>query len=98
MEFKCIVTRDNVHIVNSYLMRKAHFADLLTLLNFQHPDCEVFKHRSIASMKLEWAVHNFCYNINYKRSSTKDVDINYPSDKPLWVYHLVGVLVWLFIK
>lgn len=54
--------------------------------------------RSDFSLKMEWAVHNFCYRVGYERERTKDCDFDLPCDRPEWVYGLVGILVWLFIK
>ena len=54
--------------------------------------------RSDFSLKMEWAVHNFLYCIGYQRERTKDADLDNPCDKPEWVYEVLGVLVWLWIK
>lgn len=32
--------------------------------------------RSIETLRLEWFVHNFCYDINYKRDHTTHVDLD----------------------
>ena len=32
--------------------------------------------RTIETMRLEWFVHNFCYDINYKRDHTTNVDFD----------------------
>lgn len=63
-------------------------------INGQQP---IFQ-RTDFSLKMEWAVHNFCHQIGYQKDRTKDCDFDLPCDKPEWVYEAVGVLVWLFVK
>ena len=93
------VSTNNINIKDSYLVSKKKFKEVLNMIKSENPDCEVFKNRTMKSMIREWATHNFCYNINFERNRTKDVDINYPLQKKVKVlYNIVGVLVWLFIK
>lgn len=84
----------NLHIAYSHNIPKRFFDWVLN----HHSGNEVLNHRSRFSLKMEWAVHNFLYNIGYNRKQTESVDLDYPCDKPEWVYKLFGVLVWPFIK
>ena len=88
------INEHNIHIVNSYAIRKRDFDCVLD----NYTDNEVAKHRTRFSLKMEWAVHNFCYAIGFKREQTRDVDLDYPCDRPEWVYKVVGCLVWIFIR
>lgn len=84
-------------IYDSYTVPKAAFQKTLNQIKAIHRNQPIFQ-RTDKSLKKEWATHNFCYMIGYKRSHTKDCDFDIPSDKPEWLYCLVGTLVWLFIK
>ena len=75
------VSRNNVHIVDSWKYKKEDFEHILESLAFIHKNtCNVFKYRSIKSLKREWVVHNFLYNIGYQRERTKDADLDWPQD------------------
>ena len=94
-----VVTQYNVHINDSYKYLKAEFEPVLRYLRVNFPDCEVFWHRSIKSMKREWACHNLLYNIHIERSHTKDVDINWPQKWYVTLaYDIFGAIAILFIK
>lgn len=84
----------NIRIDYSALVSKKHFDRVLS----QYANTEVMQHRSLFSLKMEWAVHNFCYMIGYKRERTRDVDLDYPCDKPEWIYKICGMICWIFIK
>ena len=60
-------------------------------------ETQVFEHRSLFSMKMEWVCHKFLYRIGYERERTRDVDLDYPCDRPEWQYIVCGLLVWLFV-
>lgn len=92
------VTQHNVHIDDSAFIRGREFGDCLEYIEGQTTigETDVFE-RSIFSLKMEWAVHNFLYKIGYKRSQTKDVDLDNPCDHPEWIYCVLGVLVWIFV-
>lgn len=93
------VTTNNIHIEDSYKYPKSEFEPTLNVVEYAHPECEVFRHRSKGSMCREWATHNALYALHLFRSHTKDVDINWPIN---WfveaAYNVVGFLVWPFIK
>ena len=92
------VTKNDVKIYDSWTVGKKEFKSTLTTIHEAEPDSDVWK-RKMCSLCLEWATHNACYALGIKRSSTKDVDLNYPQK---WyiapAYNVVGALVWLFIK
>lgn len=89
----------NIHIPNSYLTSKHDFVPYLDTLRSQCPDNEVLTHRSNTSLCLEWASHNFLYDLHIARERAKDCDLNYP--QKLWekiAYPIVGSIGWIFIK
>lgn len=90
------ITDNNLHIEDSCKEYKAVMDTILDMIRQEHPDSNVWK-RSMFSLKCEWIVHNFLYSLGLWRSHTKDVDLNYPN-KWEWLYKIIGVLVWLFIK
>lgn len=93
------ITASNVHIENSYLVGKADIQDVLTTI--QGADAlgsSVFEERNKASLKAEWVVHNALYNLGIQRERTKDVDLDYPCDKPEWVYKTLSVVLGAFCK
>ena len=84
-------------IYDSHAVPKADFQKTLNQIKAIHGTQPIFQ-RDDNSLKKEWATHNALYGLHYKRSQTKDCDFDIPSDKPEWLYCLVGTLVWLFIK
>ena len=73
---ECIITDDNIHIKNSYLItsddKKLEIIDDL-LESFPW-----FKdHRTNKDMLSEWRVHNWFYRLNIKKNNTKDTDLEY---------------------
>lgn len=88
----------NIHIVDSYKVSKHRFESVLATYT-EEQAVEVKAHRSLFSLKMEWATHNFLYNLGAKRERTKDVDLNYP--QKLWekvAYPILGIFAWLFVK
>lgn len=92
-----IVTKTNIHIPDSFDYPKKTFKGVLEMEKKLHPDCDVF-FRSMFSLQMEWATHNLLYILNIQRARTKDVDLDYPSDHPEWMYNLLGLISWIFIK
>lgn len=84
-------------IYDSCAVSKRDFQKTLNQIKATHGDQPIFQ-RSDKSLKREWATHNFCYSIGYKREQTKDCDFDLPCDKPEWLYGIVGLMVWPFIK
>lgn len=91
------VSIKNIHIEDSYNYPKSEMIPELEAIKVYHPECEVFK-RSMFSLKCEWITHNALYALGLWKDRTKDVDLDYPCDKPEWVYMVLGILVWPFIK
>ena len=88
----------NLKIFDSYKVSKCDFKKELKAINEESPESEIWN-RGYNQMCLEWAVHNACYALNIKRSSTKDVDLNYPQSFFVRaLYAVIGCAVWLFIK
>ena len=101
VRFIANVSANNIHIVDSYAIRKKDFNEVLDRLQKQHPSCLVFEERNRFSMCCEWATHNLLYIIPSERlrAHVKDVDINTPLK---WyvslAYYVVGVFALLFIR
>lgn len=53
------VTDNNVHINRSCEIPKRDFQSSLLHIRGLYPDCKVFINRTLLSLKLEWACHNF---------------------------------------
>lgn len=94
------LTDDDLQILDSYKYGKSEFEPFLRKVyqNDEERENRAVWKRDFKSMIYEWAVHNFLYSIHFKRSRTRDVDINYPCDMPEWLYKFIGCLVWIFIK
>ena len=95
---KYTITKNNLHIVDSYKVSKTKFEGELAKIKGLHPNSDVWK-RSTKSLCKEWATHNLCYAMHLFRSHTKDVDLNYPQK---WYeklgYGIVGAVALLFIS
>lgn len=94
-----VASPDNIHIVDSYLIRKKDFKPALHKIHSEHPEHRVLLERNWNHVCLEWACHNFLYSVGVLRSHTKDVDINTPLK---WyakiAYAVCGVLCWPFTR
>ena len=86
---------DNIHVEDSYTVRRCGIGKFVRFLRANY-ESEVFR-RSNFSLSMEWAVHNVLYRLGYKRSQTKDVDLDYPCDRPEWLYCVLGVFCWIFL-
>ena len=100
MIMKYTVSKNNIHIENSYLISKKEFDnELKKIEDLYVGKTDVFKYRTYKSLKKEWAVHNLCYNLHLFRSHTKDVDLNYPQ---IWyepfLYNIFGGISLLLIS
>lgn len=88
-----------ITIYDSWEVSKHDFDSVLFEIETAYPENKVICERSMCSLKLEWACHNFLYKINYKRKRTKDTDLEYPQPWYMKIgYTLGGIMVWLFIK
>lgn len=93
------VTDNNVHINRSCEIPKRDFQSSLLHIQGLYPDCKVFINRTLLSLKLEWACHNFLYQLHIARERVESVDLNWPLR--WWVellYHVGGFFVWIFVK
>jgi len=99
MSNNVIVAPYCVHIEDSYLVSKRDMQDFLEGIRSSHGgETIVFDARTMKSLVCEWIVHNFLYSLHLYRSRTKDVDLDYPSDKPEWVYIAIGTIVKPFVR
>ena len=93
------VSPNNIHLENSFRVRKNAFRRELEAMRERFPDSLVWKHRSLGSLEREWAVHNALYALGIFPSRTSHTDLNWPQG---WIfrvgYALLGPLVWPFIK
>ena len=93
------VTTNNIHIYDSYIYSKDGFRSRLELIREKYPDCQVFNHRSLWHMEMEWAVHNFAFKMGWKVNETGSVDLNVHQ---AWyiktMYAILGPIAWLFIE
>lgn len=91
-------TFDNLHIDYSFRVVKKDFDGVLDYYH-QRGDHEVlFASRSFLSLKLEWAAHNFLYDLGIAVDRTRDVDLQTPRKwyEPIF-YAIVGGIGWIFI-
>lgn len=92
------ITKNNLHLVDSYKVSKQYFSREFARIKGIHPNSDVWL-RSYRSMELEWATHNALYALHLFRSRTKDMDINCPQKWYAKVaYAVVGTIVWPFIN
>ena len=92
------VSPNNIQLKLSHEVKKSDFDRELIAIREQHPECLVW-HRSIKSLKKEWAAHNAFHALGIFRKRTDDTDLNWPQK---WYFRLgyavIGTLVWPFIK
>ena len=99
MMMKYAVSKNSIHIEDSYLISKNEFGnELKKIEDSSISQIDVFKYRTYESLEKEWAVHNLCYNFHLFRTHTKDVDLNYPQ---IWyesfLYNIFGRISLLLI-
>ena len=99
------VTVHNINIKDSYSIKKSEFHKYYNYVKKNYEDCEVPIKRKYISLDFEWVVHNAIYfiakffRINKLVTRVKDVDLNYPQKWYInWVYNILGVICWIFIK
>lgn len=90
------LSENNIHIENSYEIPRRRFKkNILDALSL----CPEYKGRSVFSMQMEWATHNFLYKLHIMRSRTASVDLDTPMS--WWMsalYVITGCISWLFIE
>ena len=75
-------TRENMKIVSSYKIKDKDLRnDIICILVEYEKDNPTDWDRTIESMRVEWFVHNFLYDINYEIDRTKDVDFQNDEEK-----------------
>lgn len=89
---------NNIHIEDSCNLTKKELRYIIGYLQEHYPDIPVIRHRSRYSLLTEAATHNALYALGIQRERTKDCDLDYPCDKPAWLYCIIGTLIWPFIK
>lgn len=71
------ITAKNVHIENSYKIRKKADMNAIVKLIRAEAQKKGFKYkRSNSSWVTEWRAHNYMYDKGMERSRTADVDLN----------------------
>ena len=85
------VSKNNIHIEDSYLINKR--SDMQLVLdniraNYSIEYCEVLK-RTDKSLIREWFSHNILYNLHLFRDHTKDVDLNYQQSKIVEIMYFI---------
>ena len=92
------VSPNNIQLKLSHEVKKSDFERELIAIRDRHPDCLVW-HRTIKSLKKEWAAHNAFHALGLLRKRTDNTDLNWPQK---WYFRLgyaiIGTLVWPFIK
>ena len=83
MSERVIISQDNTHIFDSYLIRsKKEMRDYLISLRKQCPPDMAVSARSLNSLVCEWRSHNLFYYLHVFRNRTKDVDLE--RHQPWW--------------
>lgn len=92
---RAVCTEYNCHIVNSYKVPKAWFAECLERFRVKNTRCKPLWQRTTESLEAEWGVHNVLYRLGIFRNRTKDVDLNFPQRWD-WLYRIVWALTkWI---
>ncbi|MBQ3984500.1 MAG: hypothetical protein II636_04150 [Bacteroidales bacterium] len=92
------ISNSNLHLVDSYKLRKKEFRPTLDAIQLVNPEYDVWK-RWKCGMCCEWATHNALHSLGLWEERTRSVDLNYPQSLLEKVaYAIVGCLVWPFIK
>jgi hypothetical protein len=95
---KLIITFDktNIHIVDSYKIATTDDMQyVLQIVRYAASNYDIIYNRTTNSWIQEWQAHNMLYNLNIRRSSTKDVDIN--EDELKWRkigYFILSLFYW----
>lgn len=88
--------RGRINIIDSAFVEKKYFERTLGTIKYETKDSPVWN-RTIFSLEMEWAVHNFAYLIGFRKDKAKDVSFEYPCKYQI-LYNIIGVIVWPFIK
>lgn len=83
MNDRVILSYDNTHIIDSYLIRsKKEMREFLVDVRENCPPDMAVVARSIESQIREWRSHNLFYTLHVFRSRTRDVDLE--REQPWW--------------
>lgn len=89
------ITRDNIHICDSYLIRRrTEMSGKLLELKVGTDYCRVWHERSERTLIREWRGHNCLYDLGLFRSHTKDVDLDVPTK--WWQQAIFAVLSFFY--
>lgn len=91
------ITDTVLTIYDSHRISKFRLMGVLKDIKTEAPWSKVWK-RCMFSLYCETIYHDFLYMCHIQRERTKDVDIDYPCDHPEWLYCILGVAFWLFVK
>ena len=92
MEIK--IRKNTLQVKDSWEVSKKDFDKVIDELL-----CIDILKRTRKSLKYEWAVHNFLYNLGVKKDKTGSVDFDFVQSKwDKFRYGLVGWIALIFIK
>ena len=93
-DIEYIVTDNNIHVFNSYLITDDRTK--IVFINHLLETYETFaKMRNLKSLLKEWKAHNICYQHNWWRDRTRDVDFEFKQK----VFHKIAFwFINLFFK
>lgn len=73
----CIVSKNNIRIKDGYkVTSKSEMETILYILQYWHPECEVFKVRKWNNLIREWRSHNRLYKLGLFKKHTQHVDLD----------------------
>ena len=78
----------NVHITNSYLISSRYDRQKISTIIRNTGLTE----RTSLNLAAEWKLHNIAYDLNVKRDSTTDADLDYVADPRWYVNAATGIL------
>lgn len=94
---KYIITKHNLHIEDSYKLKKKEIKSALEEIKSINSDSLIWE-RSMFSLVMETVAHKVLYKLGLWKNRTKDVDLDNPCDKPEWLYIIIGILTWIFVR
>lgn len=94
---KYIITKHNLHIEDSYKLKKKEIKSTLEEIKSINSDSLIWE-RSMFSLVMETVAHKVLYKLGLWKNRTKDVDLDNPCDKPEWLYIIIGILTWIFVR
>ena len=92
------ISPNDIQLKASHEVSKCDFERELLSIRELHPECLVW-HRTLRSLKLEWAAHNAFHALGLLPKRTGETDLNWPQKWYIRLgYAVIGTLVWPFIK